>query len=382
MITFRGQAKDDYISPDPPTLEILFGRVFVDGSYHTPVSVQLAERAQMALYVRGDNARAQTLSAARVAGLRTLRQLVRIGDFNGPAPESSEILQLMITASELDHLDLNSKPCEFRKGPANSAVCSAVKHQPDVTISWCLRCRVPETELLCMHASHVHIVQEDNPKACAIRVDPRSNCNRPPRGPDAEASVNPADCGGINSCWEVRLDSDIPLAESATISLSIEDLLSKPEDEVREFKRYANGTSGRPEEEEKRRAAIAKAICGFSNSRIGGTLLVGVYDDRTIHGIADDLRTINKSDGDGFEQWLRSAVRVRLSLPSLSEVQVRFYDQPGGTICRVDVPPASEPTFVVREDGNKVGKFYVRDGNGTKELLGPEQLTFIKTRFA
>ena len=40
--------------------------------------------------------------------------------------------------------------------------------------------------------------------------------------------------------------------------------------------------------------AVLKTIAGFGNSPTGGTLLVGVADDGTVHGLEDDFATFSK----------------------------------------------------------------------------------------
>ncbi len=59
-----------------------------------------------------------------------------------------------------------------------------------------------------------------------------------------------------------------------------------------------------------------KTIAGFANSGFGGTLLIGVADDGSVHGLEDDYATFTKrgerGDFDLWGQHLQNLIRSRL----------------------------------------------------------------------
>ena len=116
-----------------------------------------------------------------------------------------------------------------------------------------------------------------------------------------------------------------------------------------------------------------KAVAAFLNTE-GGTLLIGVSDAGEIKGIAHDLALCNHNDTNGFEQKLRQLLDSHLQPPPHSQVVITFETFPEGTICRVEVPAAAGVTYV---DKTKV---YVRDGNRTPPLDGPNKVEWLERR--
>ena len=72
--------------------------------------------------------------------------------------------------------------------------------------------------------------------------------------------------------------------------------------------------------------AAIKTIAGFANSWYGGTLLIGVADDGSIHGLEDDYNTFSKrgqlGDHDLWGQHLQNLIRARLGDYALSLVDL------------------------------------------------------------
>jgi len=116
-----------------------------------------------------------------------------------------------------------------------------------------------------------------------------------------------------------------------------------------------------------------KAVAAFLNTE-GGTLLIGVSDAGEIKGVAHDLALCNHNDTNGFEQKLRQLLDSHLQPPPHSQVVITFETFPEGTICRVEVPAAAGVTYV---DKTKV---YVRDGNRTPPLDGPNKVEWLERR--
>lgn len=109
---------------------------------------------------------------------------------------------------------------------------------------------------------------------------------------------------------------------------------------------------------------IAKTICGFLNSE-GGTLLIGVADDKTVLGIQDDIDSTSRKDQDGFLQTLTQAIITGLGEGVAPYVEISFEELDGKTICRVDIDPSSGPVFLL--DGT-VKEFFIRFSSSTRPL--------------
>jgi type I restriction enzyme R subunit len=127
--------------------------------------------------------------------------------------------------------------------------------------------------------------------------------------------------------------------------------------------------------------ASLKTVAAFANSEDGGTLLIGVADDGSVHGLASDydsLRKPGKDDRDVFQLHLSQILVNALGEAAASNVRVRLHTVDGADICRVHVPPSSFPVdaTVKIDKGGQLQKqtvFYIRIGNGTREISHPEE---------
>jgi Schlafen, AlbA_2 len=123
-------------------------------------------------------------------------------------------------------------------------------------------------------------------------------------------------------------------------------------------------------------AVIAKTITGFMNHR-GGSLIIGVADSGEVLGLEGDYMTLKHKNRDGFERCLIDLVKTRLGGDKCSFVHCVFYEIEGKDICRVIVESSSEAVYC--QDG-KVPRYYLRTGNGTRELDVREALAHAATR--
>lgn len=96
-------------------------------------------------------------------------------------------------------------------------------------------------------------------------------------------------------------------------------------------------------------------------------------------GLQEDFATLKHRNRDGFERSLVDLVTTRLGGDKCSLVHCVFYKIHGKDICRVVVEPSTKAVYC--HDG-KVPKYYVRTGNGTRELNIQEALAHIAERQA
>jgi type I restriction enzyme R subunit len=110
----------------------------------------------------------------------------------------------------------------------------------------------------------------------------------------------------------------------------------------------AAGKTGVPED------MVVKTIAGFSNSEHGGTLLIGVADDGSLHGLEDDYATFSKrgerGDRDLIGQHLQNVLIQRLGHAAMSLVQWEFHRIDGDDVCRVHVEPSGSPVYEKKGD--------------------------------
>jgi len=110
---------------------------------------------------------------------------------------------------------------------------------------------------------------------------------------------------------------------------------------------------------------IAKTIAGLMNFN-GGTVLIGVADDRTVVGIENDIQSLSsKPNQDGFELALRQALTNYLGPEYGPHIRVAFQKHEGKTVAVVNVEASKKPVFMTDKAQKE---FYVRDGNLTRPL--------------
>jgi len=129
---------------------------------------------------------------------------------------------------------------------------------------------------------------------------------------------------------------------------------------------------------------VIKTIAAFGNSD-GGTLLIGVDDDKNILGLENDFNTLKKKDSDYFEIHLRRLLHKAMGVKYVTEnIRIRFLKHKKKEVCLVEVFKAGEPVFIETKDknGNKNEKFYVRSGNSSHELNSLKDINdYIGKRF-
>ncbi len=123
--------------------------------------------------------------------------------------------------------------------------------------------------------------------------------------------------------------------------------------------------------------SILRAVAGFMNSKSGGTLLIGVRDDGTFSGVESEYSKTDrgKSNRDGYLLYLNNMLRTRLDTKtpfmffSVELRTVRNHD-----VCMIRVKPSAEPVYLDKH-------LFVRSGNQTIEILGPDLIEYVSVRW-
>jgi hypothetical protein len=114
-----------------------------------------------------------------------------------------------------------------------------------------------------------------------------------------------------------------------------------------------------------------KSICAFRNSQSGGTLVIGVKDDKTIIGLERDYATYTSDNPrDVFLQKLAPALRDRFNPPLTGLLHPEFVRIDGVDICVIQVRPGTTCYLD--------GKLYVRNLSSTEALDGPALEAWLK----
>ena len=112
----------------------------------------------------------------------------------------------------------------------------------------------------------------------------------------------------------------------------------------------------------------------------GGTLLIGLKDDKEIYGIENDLSYVHskeeKQNNDGFELHLQNVIGTTLGFAVSRYVNFRFECYGGKTICAVDVLRCPDAVFLKKGQNRE---FYVRAGNQSRSLNVEEMYAYLRS---
>jgi len=179
-------------------------------------------------------------------------------------------------------------------------------------------------------------------------------------------------------------DEVLGLLREIEATANLATLIANGENDTVEFKQTMRWDvkQARINDEDILRESV-KTVCAFLNS-VGGTLLIGVADNRHFVGLDDDLK--NRKDDrkeaktvDWFERTFRQALTDCLKPDMNHLVTVWFPIVDGVQICRVDVKASAEPIFLVIKN---ITEFYIRQGNLSRRLDIKSALDYVRQHWS
>jgi len=165
--------------------------------------------------------------------------------------------------------------------------------------------------------------------------------------------------------------------------ISIEEMIAEGESDELEFKSTLRWDLHQGCVNKKLEEVIQKTVAAFGNSE-GGTLFIGVSDDGEILGLENDYASLGDADKDKFEMHLRNLLSNAFGKSfAASRVKIRFPEVSGQEICQVEVNENHEPLILAIADknGQRMEKFFVRNGNASQEIPLSEMNGYMKERF-
>lgn len=156
-------------------------------------------------------------------------------------------------------------------------------------------------------------------------------------------------------------------------NMPVTDLVSQGETGAIEFKSTLRTNLHTGEPDPRIELSVLKTIAGFLNGK-GGTLLIGVSDDKEPLGLEND----HFSSDDKLHLHLVNLLNNRIGSHWTVYVHPRFEDLADKRILAIDCTPSRVPIYV--KDGS-LEHFYIRAGNSTSELQGTQAQEYIRLRF-
>ena len=163
--------------------------------------------------------------------------------------------------------------------------------------------------------------------------------------------------------------------DKAFFAVPTDELIANDETYEVEFKSTARWNLREERQDKRMEDALVKTTAGFLNAD-GGTLLIGVGDDRQTIGLAYDLPLVKPANADGLVNWLTTHLINALKHPAVMRTRTRIDPVGNAQVCRVDVARSSVPVIARMSDGREV--FWVRMNNSTRELPEVEVEEYVK----
>ncbi len=156
-------------------------------------------------------------------------------------------------------------------------------------------------------------------------------------------------------------------------SNDIKELIKKGESEKLEFKSTLRTNLHTNEVDKKIEDNILKTIVAFLNTN-GGTLLIGVSDDKEVIGIEND----KFPNEDKFNLHLMNLIKQKIGKRHLSLMDFQVGTVEKKSIMRIECDTSKRPVFL--KDG-KDEEFYIRAGPSTSELKASGLVEYINKKF-
>lgn len=162
------------------------------------------------------------------------------------------------------------------------------------------------------------------------------------------------------------------------LSPHIPTLLTQGEGYTLEFKETLRYDTRKNEVNKELEKVIVKSIVGFLNAA-GGTLLIGVRDDKTIVGLDQDYAVLPKKNRDGFENHVTMLIKTMIGISLTKYIKIDFDSVDGKDVCIIYVQAGHKPAYL--KNGDRKEEFYVRIGNSTQPFSMSETEEYIKSHF-
>ena len=145
-----------------------------------------------------------------------------------------------------------------------------------------------------------------------------------------------------------------------------------------EFKSTARWNLRESRKDKRMEDAVVKTIAGFLNTD-GGTLFIGVDDERTPIGLGHDTAVVKPPNIDGFVNWLTTHLIDALRHSAVMRTRTRIERIAGRDVCRIDVARSSCPVTARMSDSRSI--FWVRMNNSTRALPEIEIEDYVRDRW-
>lgn len=117
---------------------------------------------------------------------------------------------------------------------------------------------------------------------------------------------------------------------------------------------------------------VLKEIAAFMNSKLGGSIILGVKDDRSIIGLEKDYELANsqKADCDGFDLYLSDIIKAKLGPNAINLYHLKHFNIDEKNVCEIQIDHSTKPIFFNAE-------FFTRNGTQAIKLKTEDFFKFV-----
>lgn len=176
----------------------------------------------------------------------------------------------------------------------------------------------------------------------------------------------------FNECLKSLIAKPIKVKEK-----SILEIIAFGEGTNLEFKSTLQWDIVRNEKNKSLRKSVLKTITAFLNSD-GGTLVIGVEDNKDVCGLEFDLNLVEKSE-DKFLNLLNTIINDSIGPEYGALIKIRLEPINGKEVCIIDVDRSLLPAYLTFENQKE---FFIRMGNTSRSLDPEETVAYIAQNWA
>jgi hypothetical protein len=162
---------------------------------------------------------------------------------------------------------------------------------------------------------------------------------------------------------------------------AVESLLKREEGQDLEFKSSLRTEVPGGEVSKALEKTIVKSVAGFLNSATGGTLLIGVSNDKQVIGLKADYVSLQKEKRDPrdtFQLHLTNILTRAFGEPALTFITITCHDVQRKDICQVVVESSDHPIYVTDGDSSV---FYLRIVGQTRPLSLQNTVRYVASHW-
>ncbi len=177
----------------------------------------------------------------------------------------------------------------------------------------------------------------------------------------------------------IAIPVGIITSEVVAVQSSLKEILGAEESERLEYKSSAYYSYENPDVPQNVifLASVLKPVAGFLNGK-GGTLAIGVNDDGQAIGVENDLEA-KSWDVDKYVNSITNAIISELGAVAGTMTKISIEDFEGRKICLCEIQRSPDPVYLRTPKNSR--SFYVRVNNSTRELSGPDLVSYIRKRW-